>query len=360
MRDEFNRNTLTVIGSPTVVPSALTVDTNTALSFNGPTHYASAADSTSLSITGSLSIELFLKLPALPPGTLDVVRKTGSYAVQVDSTGRVLFKLDNSPSTVTVTSNVALPTGVWYHIVCVYNGNFAGTPRFGDASTGTTSAQVEDDNTNNKAVGKFTLLETGLLTNVSILLQYIDEIWPVQMRAVVYSDNAGEPDALVTSSPIQVLNPPSPAWRTWTWVNFPLTPAVVPAGDYHIGYIADTIAGISKSPLVVSRDTTGGIASRRPDSITSPSDPFDAVSVSNTDNLSVYCTYTPVGRTGNEGKALIYINGTRNTTAVYTAGIADSANVFQVCPGLAAHVDELSIWNKALSSVQVATHYTAH
>jgi hypothetical protein len=360
MQDQLNRNPMTATGTPTLIAGALTVDTNQALSFNGPTHFTSASDSTSLSITGSLSIELFLKLPALPPGTLDVVRKTGSYAVQVDSTGRVLFKLDNSPSTVTVTSNVALATDVWYHIVGVYNGNYAGTPRFGEVAQGTSSAQVEDDNTNNKAVGKFALLESGLLTNVSVLLQYIDEIWPVQMRAVVYSDLAGEPDVLVTSSPIQVLNPPSPAWRVWTWVNFPLTPAVVPAGDYHIGYIADTIAGISKSPLVVSRDPTGGIASRRPDSVTSPSDPFDSVSVSNTDNLSVYCNYTAVGRTGNEGKALIYINGARNTTATYSAGIADSANALQVCPGLAAHVDELSIWNKALSSVQIATHYTAH
>jgi hypothetical protein len=360
VRDQLNRNTLAVTGTPTLVPGALTIDTNEALAFAGPTSFASAADSTSLSITGSMSIEFFLKLASLPGSTLEVVQKTGSYLVQVDSSGRVLFRLANGASNVTVLSNTSLSTNTWYHIVCVYNGNFAGTPRFGEPVQGTTSAQVEDDNTNNKAVGKFTLLETGLLKNVNVLLQYIDEIWPVQMRAVVYSDLAGEPDALVTSSPVQVLNPPTPAWRVWTWVNLPLTPALVPAGVYHIGYIADTIAGISKSPLVVSRDPTGGVASRRPDSVTSPSDPFDAVSVSNTDNLSIYCDYTPVGRTGNEGKALIYINGARNTTATYSAGIADSANALQVCPLLTAQVDELSIWNKALSSVQVATHYTAH
>jgi len=360
MQDQLNRNPLNVTGTPTLVSGALTVDTNQAVSLSGPTHFFQATDSTSLSITGSMSIEFFLKLASLPGSTLEVVQKTGSYLVQVDSSGRVLFRLANGASNVTVLSNVALSTGVWYHIVCVYNGNYAGTQRFGEAAQGTTSAQVEDDNTNNKAVGRFALLETGLLTNVSVLLQYIDEIWPVQMRAVVYSDLAGEPDLLVTTSPIQVLNPPSPAWRVWTWVNFPLTPAVVPAGNYHVGYIADTIAGISKSPLVVSRDTVGGIASRRPDSISSPSDPFDSVSVSNTDNLSINCNYTAVGRTGLEGKAIIYINGARNTTATYTAGIADSANALQVCPLLTAHVDELSIWDKALSPVQVATHYTAH
>jgi hypothetical protein len=152
-----------------------------------------------------------------------------------------------------------------------------------------------------------------------------------------------------------------PQWRTWTWVNFPLTPAVVPAGTYHIGYVADTVAGaLNKAPLVVGRDTSGGLVSQRPDSVSGPSDPFGDVLASNTGTLAAYCDYTAIARTGFEGKIVMYIDGARNTSTAYTAGIADTANALEVCPSLAAQVDELSIWNKPLSSVQVATHYTAH
>jgi hypothetical protein len=180
------------------------------------------------------------------------------------------------------------------------------------------------------------------------------------MRAVVYADVAGAPGALVTSSPVQTLNPPSPQWRNWTWVTFPLTPAVVPAGSYHIGYIADTVAGISKAPLVVGRISTGGVTSRRNDSVSSPSDPFGTVTSSNADLLAVYLDYTAVGRTGNEAKALLYINGVRVASSVYSAGAADNANPFEIASNVAMHVDEVSVWNKALSPVQIANHYTAH
>ena len=363
MRDEFNRNPMTMTGTPTLVAGALTVDTNSALSFNGPTSFSSAADSTSLSITGSLSIELFLWLDALPGATRDIVRKTSSYAVQVNSTGRVLFVLNNGASTITLTSNTSLSTGRWYHLVCVYNANYAGVQQFGKSTLGTTTAQVDDDNGNNKAACRFSLLEPALLNTVNLSLQYTDEIWPVEMCGVVYSaDTLGNPDRLVTSSPVTVLGPPTPAWRSWTWVSFALTPALVPAGSYFLGYISDTVSGpLPKAPLVIGRETTGGTTRRKPDSVSSPSDPFGtAGTIGNTDELAAYCAYTAVGRTGNEGKALIYLDGALNVSGAYTGGIADNANALEVTPAVAARIDELSIWNKPLTPAQIATHYTAH
>lgn len=360
MQDQLNRNPLAVTGTPSLVTGALTVDTDQALAFNGTTNSASAADSTSLSITGSLSVELFLRLPSLPGSTLDVVRKTGSFNVQVDSSGHVLFKVVNGASTVTITSNVTLQTNRWYHIVCVYNGNYAGAQQFGKTTIGSTSAQVNDDGLGSKAVSKFTLAEPALLTGANLSLQYVDEIFAVEMCAVVYADSAGAPGALVTKSDVQVLNPPVPQWRAWTWVNFPLTPAVVPAGTYHIGYVADTIASIQKAPLVIGRETSGGVTSYGADNVSGPSDPFGNVSSSTVDMLAAYCTYTAIARTGFEGKVLMYIDGARNVSSSYSAGIADTANALEVCPSLAAQVDELSIWNKPLTSIQVATHYTAH
>jgi Concanavalin A-like lectin/glucanases superfamily len=360
MQDQLNRNPLSVTGTPALVTGALTVDPDQALQFNGTTNSASALDSTSLSVTGSLSLEMFLRLAALPGSTKDIVRKTGSYAVQVNSSGNVIFQLTGTATT-TITSNVALTTNRFYHLVCVNNGNYSGVQQFGKTTLGATQFQVDDDNGNNKTVGKFTLLESALLRDVNLSLQYVDEVWPVQMCAVVYADNAGVPGALITKSDVQVLNTPTPQWRAWTWVNFPLTPAVVPAGTYHIGYVADTVAGpLGKSVLVIGSDTTGGTTAKRPDSVTGPSDPFGGVSVSTTNTLAAYCNYTAISRTGFEGKVLMYIDGARNVTANHGAGITNTANTLDVCPALAAQVDEISIWNKPLTSVQVATHYTAH
>lgn len=359
MRDEMNTNTMTVTGTPSLVTGALTVDPDQALSFSGPTSFASAADSTSLSITGSLSIELFLWLDSLPGATRDIVRKTSSYAVQVNSSGRVLFVLTNGASNITLTSNVSLSTGRWYHLVCVYNGNYAGLQVFGNATL-TDQLQVDDDNGNNKAVTTFPLPEPALLQAVNIALQYRDEIWPVQMCAVVYSKTDSLPDALVTSSPVQTLNPPTPQWRNWTWVTFPLTPILVPAGSYYLGYVADTVAGIPKAPLVVGKTGASSQTVKRPDSVTGPSNPFGAANSETTDEMSMYASYTATSRTGHEGKALIYIDGALNVSAAYTAGIADNTNALEVTPAVAARVDELSIWNKALTGVQIATHYTAH
>src|SRR5262245_26451052 len=168
----MNANPLTASGTGTLVAGPLTVDTNSALSLSGPGSFFSAADSTSLSITSSMSIELFLYLDSLPGATRDVVRKTSSYAVQVNTSGQVLFVLSNSPSGITLTSNMSLTTGRWYHIVCVYNGNYAGVQRFGKATLGATSTIIDDDNGNNKGVGAFTLLEPALLNTLNLSLQY--------------------------------------------------------------------------------------------------------------------------------------------------------------------------------------------
>ena len=361
MQDQLNRNPLNVIGTPTAVAGALTVDSDPALSFDGPTSYASADDSTSLSITGSLSIECFLRLAAYPGSLQSVVVKGNSYGVKIDTTGHVVFTVVNGAASVTLTSNVALQTDHWYHLVCVYNGNYSGVARFGKTTPGSTTFNVEDDAGNNKAVGKFTLAESALLTSATFSLQYFDEIWPVQMRAVVYSDLAGIPDQLVTSSDVVLLNSPTPQWRVLTPVSFPLIPVAVPTGDYHIGYVADTQAGpLNKSVLDIGCDATGGTTTRRSDSVSGVSNPFGFAANTTTQTMAAYCDYTAISRTGKEGKALIYIDGALNVSAPYSGGIADTSNALQVCPALTAQVDELSIWNKALTGVQIATHYTAH
>jgi len=362
MRDEMNRNALTVTGTPVLTTGALTADTDQALTFNGTTNSASAADSTSLSMTGSVSVELFLYLASIPGSTKDIVRKTGSYLVSVDSNGRVLFTLVTSAGTTSLLSNTTLLTNQWYHIVCVYNNNYAGVQRFGNSTIGATTDSVDDaEGAHNCTVTQTALLEQGILNSVSMSLQYNDEIWPVNMQAVVYSDLAGFPDALVTQSEVLTLNAPYPAWRSPTWVNFPLTTVTVPAGTYWLGFIADTLAGpFPKLVLRIGANLTGGFSDYRSSSVGSPNNPFGSPIQTNSYALSAYCDYTATQRTGNEGKALIYINGAKNVSTSATGAIVDTANSLDVCPTVAASIDEVSIWDKPLTNVQIATHYTAH
>lgn len=380
----MNANALAVTGTPTLATGALTADTDQALTFNGTTNSAAATDSASLSIANSLSIELFAKLAAYPGSTQAIVTKSGSYSVSVTSAGLVVFTIIGPSVTTTLTSNVALGTNVFNHIVCVYNAGLGGiggagwddlwgsawggspppnTQYFGKATNGAIQVQVDDGDGDNTAVTSTTLLEQALLRSVTLSLQYFDEIWPVSMSAVVYADNAGLPGALVTKSDPLTLSPPLPAWRSPTWVRFTLTPIVVPAGTYHIGYVADTLFGGpgSKPVLSIGADSAGGNTSYQGgDNPDSPPSPFGARSRNTANVLAAYCDYNATSRTGLEGKALIYINGALNVSTPRTDTIVDSTNSLQICPSLAATVDEVSIWNKPLSPVQIATHYTAH
>jgi len=360
MIDQRNTNPMTVTGTPTLVAGALSLDTNQGLLFNGPTSFYQATDSTSLSITGSLSLEFFVKFASLPGSTKDIVSKASSYAAQLNTSGKLLFRIDNGGSNVTVTSNATLSTGTWYHIVCVLNQGYAGAQTFGETADGATTMFLEDDNGSNKVVNKFTLPEAAILNTVSTRIQYFDEIWAVQARAVVYTDSGGVPNNLVTFSEMQTLNIPNPAWRTMTTIAFPLAPVVVQPGDYNIGLITDTVAGIPKVALQVSLDTSGGDLVKRPDSVSgNPADPFGAPVTSNDDVMTIWCDYTAIARTGFEGTAAVYINGAFDNSAAYTSGIADNANALQISPSAAFNVDEVSVWNRVLTPLEIATHYLA-
>lgn len=359
----MNANALAVTGTPTLVTGALTADTDQALTFNGTTNSASATDSASLSITGSLSLELFVKLSAYPGSTQAILTKSGSYSVSVTSTGFVQFQIVGPSVTTTLLSNVALATGVYNHIACVYNANYSGAQRFGKSTNGAIQVGIDDGDGNNTAVTSTTLLEQGLLRSVTMLLQYFDEIRPVSMSADVYADDGtGVPGVLVTKSDALTLSPPLPVWRSPTPVTFQIAPVIVPAGTYYLGYTADTLEDPGpKSVLQIGADATGGSTSyRASDTPGSPANPFGAATTTTTNVLAAYCDYTATSRSGLEGKALIYLNGALNVSTARTDTISDTANALQICPSLAATVDEVSVWNKPLSSVQIAQHYTAH
>src|SRR5512139_3914486 len=110
-----------MLGAVTSV-DGLTTDGDEAESFDGSTQSGVILDSESLSITGELSLSFLLELPALPAATRDLISKRGSYLLQLDSTGHLIFTVKNGATTGSVTSATALSTDTPYHVACVYDG----------------------------------------------------------------------------------------------------------------------------------------------------------------------------------------------------------------------------------------------
>jgi concanavalin A-like lectin/glucanase superfamily protein len=119
--DERLANNGTVSGAPATTTSPYALDADLGLTFDGSDDYALVPNSFTLSTKGACSIEGWLKLASLPGATADIVTKRGSWLVQINSTGRLLFTCKDDTSTATATSNTVLVTGAWYHVAFVYD-----------------------------------------------------------------------------------------------------------------------------------------------------------------------------------------------------------------------------------------------
>ncbi len=351
----MNRNPATVNGTPTLATGLLTVDQDQALTFNGTTNSATAPDSTTLSQTGSMSLEALIKIPSVPGSTKDLVAKSNSYALQINSSGKLLWHLDSGGGTVTVTSATTIASGTAYHVVGVYNGEYTGVQQFGRTTEGTVPDQqyLADDT---KYVTAFTMPERGLINTVYASVEYADEIHPLTLRAVVYTDSGGTPTDLVCQSE-EVSWFDNSIWRNPTFIPFTVAGLADP-GTHWVG-----IMGTDPYPnagMAVSGNATGGTTKSGSDSVSDgASDPFGTVASTTAANLDIYATYTAVGRSGLEGKALLYINGALDASSGYTAGISNNGTALNFGTAVAVTLDEVSLWDRALSPVEIATHYTA-
>jgi hypothetical protein len=357
------RNPMVVTGTPTLATSLLTVDPDPALTFNGTTNSAQAVDSASLSFTSSMSLECLVKFASVPGSTKDIAAKASSYALQINSAGKLLWKLDNGASTVTVTSNTTILPNTTYHVVGVYNGNYAGATQFGKTTQGATTTPVigdffqgsEQAGNNNKMATKSTLLEQGLLTGVVMdLLRTPDSTLNEIVRAHIYAGTTASTATKVVESSDVLLSTSSLPARAW--LTFPVG-ALMEAGDYWIG----PAGGETSGNFSIGCESSGGLSAYKHDLLSDGlSDPFGTPGATDAKILAVYANYTATSRTGDEGKALLYINGTLDNSSAYTAGIADNANALQVAPSVAVTIDELSVWNRVLKPVEIAQHFTAH
>lgn len=385
MEDVMRNNPMTVTSTPTLVAGGLTIDGNQGLIFDGSTDSFSVADSTSMSITGNLTISLFLKLTSTPGSTKTIFDKASSYRLQVDTNRKLLWRLDNGGSNVTVTSNAALTVGQWYHIVCVLNQNPSGTPQFGYTSFGATEESLFGDYAWNKStlqwgttglqnlqVGLFTLPEKGILTDLQLNIKILPSNAIAQyIMGVVYRDASALPGELVAESPIITVNKPygEPVGGRGidAWLTLPVSAYCV-AGDYWLGWIGGGASGVMRDGY----ETTGGTKKTKVHSLGAPGgtetnsspptgtapNPFGTPGGGDSRKLSVFANYTAIDRTGLEGKAYIYINGAVDNSANYTSGIADNANAFtHATTDAAVSMDELAIWNRVLSTVEVTNLY---
>ncbi len=336
------------------------------------------ADSVSSSLaapdgtTGGAALEGWFRLPSAPSGTVTVMGKASSYELKATPGMKLWWVLSNSGNTTTVVSATTLVANTIYHVAGVYNGDFTGTPIFGNQVQGTTLLALPPDyragdatSENNLQVSKHTIQEKGQITSVVADLNHYSDagVTPQDLVAVVYADDNGEPGQLLTQSPAQRLTTTGRRW-----VTFPLS-CSVQAGDVWLGIVSGAILGSDSVVMQIGVETTGGTHRAKNSSVSdgtvvtgidgTPTDPFGTASVSDANLFAIYANYTPTGRTGAEGKALIYLNGVQDASTGYTHGIADTSNNLQHPTGGAVDMDAWSIWNKKLTPVQVATHYAA-
>jgi hypothetical protein len=376
MNDEKHQNYGTVTGTPALVAGA-TSDGEQGLAFDGSTNSVSVPDSSSDSLTiadgdaGGMALVLFIKLAAYPVATKDIAVKAGSYSLQINSAGKLVYTVTNGVNSVTVTATSPLALGVWHHVAVVYNGDFTGTPQFGYATQGSTRTGIPGDyykgaptssTTYNLQVCKFNALERGVLTGVVMDLQRTgDAALAEYIRAVVYADSGGAPGARIAQSADQrIFGLTYPR----QWVTFPLSGAIH-ALPYHVGFEA----GESSFIVVIGSEPSGGTRTFKRDQRSSDAgdshpvgdavDPFGTPAGTDAVKLSVYATYTPTGRTGAEGKALIYLNGREDASSAYAHGIADSANPLVFAANAAISIHKPAIFNRKLTPVEIAQLYSA-
>ena len=123
-------------GSATTTSSAINVSVVVpgglhSLSLNGTNQYVTAPSSTSLNITGAITVEGWIKLNANNAYQTIVSREAfqqagtgGGYRLAVTDTGKLRLDLFQSHNTyTTVIGTTTITTGVWHHVAGVFDGS---------------------------------------------------------------------------------------------------------------------------------------------------------------------------------------------------------------------------------------------
>lgn len=111
----------TLLGALNAV-AGMTTDGDEATQFNGTTQSGFVVGADEVAGAGEeLSVSFFIKVPALPASTRDVVSKRGSFVIALDSTGHIVFTVKNGTTSGTVTSIATLSLNTAYHVACTFD-----------------------------------------------------------------------------------------------------------------------------------------------------------------------------------------------------------------------------------------------
>jgi len=374
------RNPATVTGA-TLVAGNLT-DSNQAITLSNVGTF-DVPDSTTSSLTvadgvaGGMSMVGWFKVAALPSSTQTILGKVGSYELKLTAAGRLTWTLTGA-STVTVTSNTSIDVNRWYMVAGVYNGDYSGTPTFGKTTVGASLISTPGDNiagsstsNNNLIVAQKTIQEHGHITEVVVdMKRYFDSPNYGNAAAVVYRIAGGVPTDLLDQSLGQRVGGPD---STRHWFTFPVDASVY-RGTVGLGMVFGAHMSADSIIMTTGFDLTGGQTWAKNASVTdtdtftiesdSP-DPFGtpgtitANGLQTVYDMAIYANYTPTARTGNEGQAVLYVDGVLDNSAAYTRGITDSANNLQHPAGLAVTLDDWMIFDRRLTAEEIAMLYAS-
>jgi hypothetical protein len=383
VKDVMLRNPATVTGA-TLTAGNLT-DGNQAVTLSGSGTFV-VPDSTSSSLTvadgvaGGMTMAGWFKVAALPSSTQTILGKAGSYELKLTAAGRLTWTLTGA-STVTVTSNTSIQTNRWYMVAGVYNGDYSGTPTFGKTTAGASLISTPGDyrlgvpsGFTNLFVSQQTIQEQAHIYEIVIDMQrYFDSAsYYASCAAVVYRIAGGVPTEVLGQSASQNVGGPDGTRRWWT---FPIGASVYrgtvglgmmyggnPGSNFIVMTTGFDAAGSGTLWAVNSQVTDTGtwtITGSAPDPFGTPSaSPFSGGATS-TQNMAIYANYTPTARTGNEGQAILYLDGVVDNSASYTRGIADSANPLQHPTSLAVTLDDWMIFDRKLTGEEIAILYAS-
>ena len=115
----------------TFTPRTESQSTLRSLSLNGTTASVDVPTSTSLNITGPITVEAWIKFNAIDGNNHDIVSRInrndstsgGGYSLAVNTAGKLRLDLfQNYNAYTTVIGSTVVSTGVWRHVAGVFNG----------------------------------------------------------------------------------------------------------------------------------------------------------------------------------------------------------------------------------------------
>lgn len=136
----------------------------------------------------------------------------------------------------------------------------------------------------------FALTEEADVTKISLYTENTATGADVRVKGLLYSDNAGYPNALLGTSNSTTINSATPQWWDLTFAS----PVHLTSGNYWISYVEDDFMSYYFDAGSANQTYQKGVAGV----YATPPNPFSASATGVARKLSIYATYTPITASG--------------------------------------------------------------